>query len=416
MDRRTFLRDGALTATALVAAGALGAGGADAARAAEQIQGAGSKGAGRPNILHIVPHDFGRTTHALGHPDVRTPNLDRLAAEGVLFTNHFQASACCSPGRGTLMTGRYAHSNGLMGLVNQGWSLPLEERTVVDYLNEAGYKTFHAGFQHERHRIEDLHYGELVGEWRGVKYWYCDYVCNNIVEFLKKRGAQEGPFYLNAGFYETHAPWNRPEYLGRYDPAKLTVPGWLPDNARVRKDLADFYGSVTFMDECIGKVLDALRETGLDKNTLVIFNTDHGISFIRGKGTMYDAGIMTALIMRWPGVIKTGTKCDHLMSSVDWLPSVLDLAGAKAEAQAAPPIQGRSFAPFLRGGQYEPRKEIFAEFNFHEIYDPVRTVRTDRWKYIRNLSERCRIDLPTEDPEVDNYLERINTDKPRPWE
>lgn len=374
--------------------------------------GGNASGRIRPNIIQLVPHDFGRTLACLGNRDVRTPNLDRLAAEGVLFTSHFQASACCSPGRGTIMTGRYAHTNGLMGLINFGWYLPAGERTIVDYLNDAGYHTAHIGFQHERENWQACRYRELLAENRGRQYWYTDYVVDHIIGALDRLRDGGRPFYINAGFFEVHAPWDRPEYQGRYDPAKLTVPGWLPDVPDVRRQLALIYGAAEFMDEQLGRLLTALREKGLEEHTLVVFNTDHGIDMPRAKATMYDPGIETALVMRWPGVIKSGTKCGHLMSSVDLLPSVLELAGLPA----APVIQGRSFAPLLRGGQYKPRREIFAEYNFHEIFDPMRVVRTDRYKYIRNLTERSRYYLPDEGPRNNNYYARGNSDKPRPWE
>jgi arylsulfatase A-like enzyme len=310
------------------------------------------------------------------------------------------------------MTGRYAHSNGLMGLINYGWYLPATERTIIDHLNDAGYHTAHVGFQHEREDWQACRYRELIAENRGRHYWYVDYVVDHTIEWLKRHTDDDQPFYVNAGLFETHAPFDRPEYAGRFDPAAITMPGWVSDNPDSRARMALIYGSAEFMDEQLGRLFTALRELGLDENTLVVFNTDHGIDMPRAKATMYDPGIETALIMRWPGIIPAGLKVSHLVSSVDILPSVLELAGLPV----AENIQGRSFAPALTGGKYEPRGEVFAEYNFHEIFDPMRVVRTGRFKYIRNLTERSRYYLPDEGPQNNSYLARSCSDKPRPWE
>ena len=173
MDRRAFLG---------VSAGA--AAGATLRSGSAAAQGRG--GPRKPNILYLIPHDIGPTLSCYGHPDVKTPNLDRLAAEGARFTDHFCASTCCSPSRGTLMTGRYAHSHGLMGLVNRSWSLPESERTIVDHLNEAGYETVHAGLQHERTKREMNRYRTYLGKQPG-KDRFCDAACAQAIEFLRAR-------------------------------------------------------------------------------------------------------------------------------------------------------------------------------------------------------------------------------------
>lgn len=388
MDRRTFLKQGAAAVTAA------GLGSQSCARVTRRP----SRGA-RPNIVHITPHDLGRDVACLGHPVVKTPNLDRLGAEGVRFTNHFCASTACSPGRGTTMTGRYAHCNGLMGLVNRGWSMPESERTIVDYLNDAGYETCHVGLQHERRHRRMNRYKVYLGEEKGRKSSVCDVVSGHAIDYLHKRQPGDPPFYLNAAFFECHAPWERPEYMGRYNPDDIVVPPYLPDTPQMRKRLCSFYGSVSFMDECVGKVLDTLRETGLEDDTLVIFTTDHGISFPRAKGTLYDPGMTTALIMRCPGYIKAGTVCEHLVHSINLVPMVLDMLGMPVPEH----VQGRSHYAFLSGGGYEPYDQIFLERNFHADTDFVRAVRTARYKYIRNLTDRNRNMIPPENVGVTHW-------------
>lgn len=398
MNRRTFL---GMTAGA----------GAVAARISGSAAAQRGSDRERPNILYIIPHDLGPTLGCYGHPDVKTPNLDRLAAGGVRFSNHFCASTACSPSRGTLMTGRYAHSNGLMGLVNRNWSLPENEQTIVDHLNEAGYETVHAGLQHERTKREMNRYRTYLGTQPG-KDRFCDAACAQVIEWLKGRAPGDGPFYLNAGFFECHAPWEREEYLNRYDPDAVTVPPHLNDVPGMRRNLAAFLGSVSFMDEWVGRVLDALREAALEENTIVVFTTDHGISFPRAKGTLYDPGMRTPMITRWPGGVRGGTEPDELVHGVDLVPSLLDLLGLPIPEA----VQGRSFAPLLTGGEYQPAKEIFFERNFHDYIDIVRAVRTRRFKYIRNLTERNRPMMPSDDPTEHRWNVLRDSGVPRPLE
>jgi len=340
------------------------------------------------NIIYIIPHDLGQELHCYGRRSILSPNLDRLAAEGVLFENYFCASPPCSPSRGCIMTGRYAHSNGLIGLVNRGWALPDNEPTIVNYLGEAGYSTHLFGGQHERADVHKYGYDEL---W--LESARADKVCDAVIDFLQSRDPDAGPFYLNAMFFEVHLPFDKPQYTFA-DPAAVDVPGYLPDNPDVRLELARFHGAVRFMDEHVGRLLRALDASPLRENTLVVFTTDHGAAFPRAKSTLYDPGIGTALIMRLPPSLQAaqGRRVRELLSNVDLTPTLLELAGVPVPAR----VQGRSFAPLLTGGAYEPRAAVFCEKNFHDSYDPMRCVRTERYKYIRNFSDQPVIPLPTD--------------------
>lgn len=341
-----------------------------------------------PSILHIICHDLGQHLHCYGRPDVSSPHLDELAAEGVRFEHCFTASPPCSPARGCLMTGRYAHSDGQIGLTHRGFPLPEDEQTIVDYLNAAGYLTANIGLQHER--MDPLKNRYQIDDHQSNR---CEVVAQKTATFLHARkSSSQVPFYLNAGFSEVHLPFTRAEYIPD-KPESVAVPGWLPDNQGVREELARFNGAIRFMDQAVGVILEALDRSGLDRTTLVVFTTDHGMAFPRGKGMLYDSGTGTALIMRMPrGEGRAGLAVTHLLSSIDIAPTLLEAAGAGSSDH----IQGRSFLGVLTGAGYERRDCVFAEKNYHDCYDPIRCVRTDRYKYIRNFETRPKIILASD--------------------
>ena len=340
------------------------------------------------NVLHIICHDLGRHLRCYGRADVPSPNLDRLAGEGVRFANCFTVSPPCSPARGALMTGRYAHSNGQIGLAHRGFELPETARTITDHLNAAGCLTASIGLQHERKDPTENRY-----QYDDHESTHCEVVAEKVVAFLEQQAKQGGPpFYLNAGFSEVHLPFGRAEYTPG-DPARVSVPGWLPDNEGVREELARFNGAIQFMDQAVGAILAGLERTGLSETTLAMFTTDHGMAFPRAKGMLYDPGIGVALIMRMPpGGGPQGVVVDDIISSVDVAPTLLEAVGASVPEM----IQGRSFLGLLTGGAYEPRLSLFAEKNYHDSYDPIRCVRTGRLKYLRNFERRRKIVLASD--------------------
>ena len=342
----------------------------------------------QPNILHIICHDLGRHLHCYGRPDVSSPHLDQLAAEGIRFGNCFSASPPCSPARGCIMTGRYAHSNGQIGLAHRGFELPEREQTIADCLNAAGYLTANIGLQHER--VDPVKNRYQTDDHESN---HCEVAAQKAAAFLaERRGTPAPPFYLNVGFSEVHLPFTRPEYIADH-PDRVSIPPWLPDNQGVREELARFNGAIRFMDEAVGLILRALDRAGLDQSTLVMFTTDHGMAFPRAKGMLYDPGIGTALVMRLPrGEGGRGLVRPHLLSSVDIAPTLLEAAGIPPPER----IQGRSFLGLLTGDDYEPRDRVFAEKNYHDCYDPIRGIRTDRYKYLRNFETRPKIILASD--------------------
>jgi len=347
----------------------------------------------RPNILLFICHDLGRRLGCYGQ-DVRTPNIDSLAARGVVFTNHFCTAAQCSPSRGSILTGRFPHKNGLMGLAHIGWELHQKEKTLPMYFNEADYSTHLFGLQHESADPRRLGYQHLhLHKGSGAARTAADDVTAFLHEATQRRSP---PFFANVGTQEPHRPYIRPEYP-MDDPKRVRPLSYLPDKPGVREDLAGLNGLIWVVDEAVGQIVNALEQTGLAQNTLFIFTTDHGIAMPRAKGTCYDPGVEAALIVHLPGRFARGAHRAELLSNVDLLPTLLDLAGAPLPEG----LHGRSFLPLLLGRPYTARDHIFLEMTWHDKYNPMRAVRTDRYKYILNFGDRPLVFLP-----LDIYLGR----------
>jgi arylsulfatase A-like enzyme len=260
----------------------------------------------RPNIVLITPHDLGTHIGCYGwDPALKTPTLDALAAQGTRFTNHFCTATFCSPSRGGIMTGKYPHVNGLMGLVNLGWDLPDGCDTLPDLLHADGYETVLFGFQHIVDDPARLPYDRI-----GPRGQYsCRQVAENVAAFLAERSAEEreAPLYLELGFSEVHRPYGRLERIDAPESEVVPLP-FLDDTPGVRMDLAMFYENIRRLDDAVGSILQSLERAGMAENTVVVFTTDHGIAFPRAKSTLYDPGIRTTLLVRWPGVTDPGSR------------------------------------------------------------------------------------------------------------
>ena len=340
----------------------------------------------RPNVLVIIPHDLGTHLGCYGDDSVRSPNLDALAADGVRFANHFACAPYCSPSRGTLFTGRYPHTNGLMGLVNLGWTLPDGPETVAQSLGAAGYETYLFGMQHEAKDVARLGFHHVGDRSVGSS---CVRVAPQVQQFLEERGQKpQEPFYARVGFSEVHR-----RYDGFSDKRadEVNVPTHLSDTPGVRRDLAMFHGAIERLDTAIGDILQSLDESGLRDNTFVVFVTDHGIAFPRAKATLYDPGIRTTIIMRWPDGLPSGRVVSEMVSGVDLLPTLHEATGTPVPAG----VQGKSCLPLIRGEVPELHAAIFAEKNTSPD-DVKRGVRTKRYKYIRNYDDGPLLRLPTD--------------------
>ena len=339
----------------------------------------------RPNIVQIICHDIGQHVGCLG-AGLDTPHIDELAADGVLFDTYCCSAAQCSPSRGSIMTGRYPHCNGLVGLAHIGWEFHDDERCLPHYLNDCGYQTHLFGGQHESADSRRVGYQQIHESGGRAAQ-----VAPAVADFLQgyAAGDDQPPFYLNAGIAEPHRPYEAEGYNGD-DPAEVTLLPWLPDRPGIRADIADLNGLMYAVDDAVGVMRQALADTGLERDTLLIFTTDHGLAMPRAKGTCYDPGLKTVLTMRLPGRFEGGRRESALLTNCDFLPTILDFAGAPPAERA----EGRSFLGLLDGAAYEPRQSIFSEMTWHDKYNPMRSIRTNRFKYIRNFGERPLVYLP----------------------
>jgi N-sulfoglucosamine sulfohydrolase len=330
-----------------------------------------------PNILYVHSHDTGRWVEPYGYP-VQTPNIQKLAEEGVLFRKAFCAAPTCSGSRACLLTGQYAHSNGMVGLAHRGFPLKDYRHHIVHTLHELGYWSALVGEQHISKKPEVIGYDEVIK----IDTSHVDDVTPVTIDLLTKR--RKEPFFLSVGFLETHREFFQPS-----SPKKANYvlpPPNLPDTPEIRQDMAAFHASASSLDRGVGAVLDALDAVGIAENTLVICTTDHGLAFPGSKATLYDRGLGVMLILRGPGSFTGGKASDALVSHIDLFPTICDLVDVPHPEW----LQGKSLLPLVNEQAEEIRDAIFAEKTYHVAYEPERCVRTHRWKYIRRFAERSK--------------------------
>ena len=343
----------------------------------------------RANTLLFHCHDLGNYLPCYGRPTVRTPHIDRLAGEGVLLERCFCAAPQCSPARASLFTGRYPHANGVMGLCHDRFARDLhpDEQHLGQLLAAAGCRTAGVGVLHETHsgptrcglqRYESEH---MVAD-----------AVSRTIALVDQVASADAPFYIQAGCVEPRRLRTRGQlrqgFLGDHlqpdSSAGADVPGFLVDDDAARQEIAELQGAIRHVDEHFGRLLAHLDQSPWRDHTVVIFTADHGVALPRAKCMVYEPGLAVGFLVRlpsrpgWTG----GRRLREMISQVDVLPTLLELAGQSAPAN----VQGRSFAALVDGRPYTPRDAVFGEMTCHEYYDPVRSVRTERYKLIRNCS------------------------------
>jgi N-sulfoglucosamine sulfohydrolase len=355
----------------------------------------------RPNILFLLSDDHSYPfLSTYGSPNVKTPVVDQLAAEGIKFHRFFTGAPQCVPSRATLMTGR---SPVAARMTRFSAPLPRDEITLPELLREqGGYftgvcgRSFHldgatkigdaAAQVFKEHELKTF-----ASRVDSLNTCSDNEVAAQVAAFLDKKPADK-PFFMWANFSDPHHAWNAPAEF-RPDPASLVLPPHLPDLPGMREQLADYCAEVNRVDRTVGTVLAELKKRDLLDSTIIIFCGDNGMAMPHGKGSLYDPGSNVPFLVRWPGVVKPGGDSRSLISGEDLAPTLLDAAGLKAGDK----MSGVSFLPLLKGEKHMPRKHIFVERGPHGSapvqadmtnagYDLARAVRSDRYKFIYNCT------------------------------
>jgi arylsulfatase A-like enzyme len=317
----------------------------------------------RPNFVVLISDDHSADdTGAGGSSWIRTPALDRLAAEGALFRNAYASSPQCSPSRASMVTGRSPHATGTSRLHAM---LTAQHDTVVDALRRAGY---HAAAYRKVHlgSAFQIRWDRYGGEGVAFDTFFRD----------RPRGR---PFFLWVGFEDPHRPYAPGAAAAPHDPASVRVPDFLPDTAEVRRDLTSYADEIARMDAEVAQVLALLDEDGAAADTLVIFVGDNGMPFPGAKGSLYDAGVNVPFIARWPGHVPAGQVRDEVISLLDLAPTWLEAAGVAP----LPAMEGRSLVAAL-GGQPLEERAVFFERNWHDNLELLRGVRRGRHLLVQN--------------------------------
>ncbi len=318
-----------------------------------------------PNIIVFVAddanwNDFG----PYGNDFIQTPTINKLAEDGLTVNKAFLMVGQCSPSRISLLTGMYPHATRAEDL-----HMPMPEhlQIVPSFLQERGYFTGH---------MKKTHYGPHAD---AQFNWYNERTADSFPEFLDVVG--ENPFFLWVGFTEPHRSYPSSQSVEkRHNPQEVRVPPYLVDDEATRGDLAMYYDEIAHMDIKIGRFMEELRSRNIEENTLVIFISDNGMPFPRAKGTVYDEGVRTPLIITWPKRVQAGSTYDGLVSLVDLAPTILDVA----KMPVGEDMQGESFATMLLDQSVPGREYLFTQRNWHDADEHIRAVRSEYHLLVRN--------------------------------
>lgn len=333
--------------------------------------------ASNPNIVLVIADDQNwRDSGVYGNPDVKTPSIDRLASEGIRFNYAFTGTAMCSTTRQQLYTGIYPIKNG--GYPNG--SLVYEGvQSLVQQFSKLGYRVGISGKRHIGPR-ESFPF-EIIGDKRENKLHLIDMPA--VKEFLGRDNQQ--PFFLVAASNNSHFPWNKGD-ASQYKAEQLTVPDYLVDTPETRQALVSYYAEVSELDRQLGEIDGYVKEEGLYEDTIFIYTSEQGAMFPRAKWTLYDMGIKTALVVRWPGHIEAGTVSNALVHYVDVVPTLRGIVDSTTPHD----MDGESFLEVLTEGKQEHREYVFGVHTNNgacnaNLY-PSRSVRSKKYKLIVNYN------------------------------
>jgi N-sulfoglucosamine sulfohydrolase len=347
----------------------------------------------RPNVLFILSDDHSAPDlGCYGNRDLKTPNLDKLAKNGVLFQSAYTAAPQSVPSRAAFLTGRNVLA---IDMLRFSSPLPREYVTFPEILRASGY---HVGVLGRSYHLDGSDNGapemDIYKKLGLITFpERYNFVANSdpydlipkTEEFLNQV-PKDAPYCLWANYLDPHRPWRAPAYAP--NPDSIKVPSTLPDTKEVRKDLAAYYGEVNRLDENIGKLLAFLEKRGALKNTIIVFAGDNGCALLRGKGSLYRVGLNVPLIVNYPQAVQSGKVSDVLVSGIDLAPTLLELTGVKANKE----IEGKSFVKVLKGSKVEYNDYVYAARGTHGSglpfgnahFDLSRTVFNKEYKLIYN--------------------------------
>ena len=332
-----------------------------------------------PNVLIIMADDCTfNDLPAYGGQNAKTPHIDKLAREGLLFRRAYLSEAMCQPCRAELFSGQYPTRNGC------AWNHSASRNSVTSmphHLGPLGYRVGLAGKVHVKPK-RVFPFEEIDGfDSNCVRNPTRPHQLSGISEFIGRD--QQKPFCLVVALVEPHVPWVMGD-ASQYPPATIKLPPNIADTPRTRQDFSAYLAEITYMDGQVGEILKVLEESGKANDTLVLFTSEQGSQFPGCKWTNWDTGIHTGLIARWPEKIEGGRTTDAVVQYADILPTLLTLAGGDCNEK---PYDGRSFAGVLRGEETSHRQYAYGLHN--NIPEgpryPIRTVTDGEWRYIRNL-------------------------------
>jgi len=355
--------------------------------------------AAKRNVVLFVVDDQGLDAGCYGNPVIQTPNLDRLAADGTRFDYAFCTTASCSASRSVILTGLYNHANGQYGHQHgyNHFSSFDRVKSLPVLLGAAGYRTLAMGKYHVAPK-EVYRFDALVRANTRSPVEMAD-KCRDFIT-----AEDERPFFLYFCTSDPHRGGGRadelphkPDRFGnrprgypgitpvKYDPDKVIVPPFLPDSPECRAELAQYYQSVSRVDQGLGRLMRILKDAGEYEQTLIIYISDNGIAFPGAKTTLYEPGMRLPCIVRAPDQRRRGKASTAMITWADLTPTILDFGGAMPEK---PDFHGRSFLAVLDQQAPEGWDEVYTSHTFHEItmYYPMRVVRTRQYKLIWNIA------------------------------
>lgn len=325
------------------------------------------------NVILIIGDDISWNDFGCyGHPTIRTPHVDKLAVEGIRFTNTFLTASSCSPSRCSLISGRYPHNTGAAELHTP---LPADQLPFPLRLKENGYYCAQAGKWHMGPDAKRA-FDEVRDQWGpddpGAE--------GEWLPLLKER-PQDQPFFMWFASIDAHRGWDDKIFLDRHAPEDAVVPDYLADAPPTRNDLARYYDEISRLDYFVGEIENELEQQGVADNTMIIFMADNGRPFPRCKTRVYDSGMKTPFVIKWPqGIKRPGQVCESLISTIDIAPTILDVCGIPVDES----FQGKSFAPLFTSPEKPFRNVVFSEHNWHDFEALERMARTDNYLYVLN--------------------------------